>query len=97
MKHLKLFEDFEDHYTFECSGSPKPTFQTKAEFFDFMEENGFKHSTLNKKTNMLIVQFKGQNTLKEQKAQLYNIPIYTYREAKAKVKEMINNVDKYNL
>ena len=97
LKHIQLFEDFEDHYTFECSGSPKPAFSQKAEFFSFMEEHGFKHSTLNKNTNMLIVQYKGQGTLKEQKAQKYNIPIYTYQEAKIKVKEMAENVNKYNM
>lgn len=97
LNHIQLFEDFEDHFTFECSGAPKPTFSTKAEFFSFMEENGFKHSTLNKKTNMLIVQYKGQGTLKEEKAKKYGIPIYTYREAKSKVKEMADNFSKYNL
>ena len=97
MKHIRLFEDFEDNYTYECSGSPSPAFSTKAEFNAFMEENNFKHTTLTKKTKMLIVQFKGQRTLKEEKAKKYGIPIYTYREAKVKVKEMAENFAKYNL
>lgn len=90
-------EDLVDYYTFECSGSPSPTFKTKAEFFDFMENNGFKHTTLNKKTDMLIVTSKDQGTLKVQKAEKYGVPVYTYREAKVKVKEMANRVSKYNL
>ena len=90
-------EDLVDYYTFECSGSPNPTFKTKAEFFDFMENNGFKHTTLNKKTDMLIVTSKDQGTLKVQKAEKYGVPVYTYREAKVKVKEMSNRVSKYNL
>jgi len=97
MKYIKSFENFESNYTYECSGSPKPAFATKAEFMNFMEEYGFKHTTLSKKTDMLIVQYKGQGTLKEQKAQKYGIPIYTYREAKVKVKELAEDTSKYNL
>lgn len=90
-------EAIEDHYTFECSGSPKPTFKTKQEFFDFMEEHGFKHTTLNKKTNMLIVESKDQGTIKCQKAEKYGIPIYTYREAKKKVIQLAEDLTKYNM
>ena len=97
MENLKTFERFEQLYTFECSGSPKPTFKTKADFFEYMEEHGFKHTTLTKKTDMLILQYKGQGTLKEEKAKRYGIPIYTYAEAKKRVKEMAKDVATYNL
>ena len=97
MKHIKTFEKFEQFYTYECSGSPKPVFPYKADFTHFMSENGFKKTTLSKKTDMLIVQYKGQGTLKEEKAKKYNIPIYTYREAKERVKEMVKDMDKFNL
>ena len=90
-------EDLVDYYTFECSGSPSPYFKTKADFFNFMENNGFKHSTLTKKTDMLIVADKNQNTLKYKKAERYGVPVYTYREAKVKVKEMGKKMNKYNL
>jgi len=90
-------KQFEEYYTFECSGTPKPYFKTKAEFFEFMEENGFKHSTLNKKTDMLIVESLDMGSLKCQKAEKYNIPIYTYKQAKVKVKEMSNELSKFNL
>lgn len=90
-------KQFEEYYTFECSGTPKPYFKTKAEFFEFMEENGFKHSTLNKKTDMLIVESLDMGSLKCQKAQKYEIPIYTYKQAKVKVKEMANDLSKFNL
>ncbi len=90
-------EEFENNYTFECSGSPAPTFSTKSNFFDFMENHGFKHTTLNKKTNMLIVEHKGQNTLKCQKAEKYGIPIYTYKEAKKKVIKLSEDLQKYNM
>lgn len=97
MEHIKLFEDFEDHYTFECSGSPMPEFRTKADFFDFMSKCGFKHTTLNKNTNMLIVVSKDFGSLKCQKAEKYGIPIYTYKEARTEVKKLSQNVSKYNL
>lgn len=90
-------EGLVDYYTFECSGSPSPYFKTKAEFFKFMEDNGFKHTTLTKKTDMLIVADKDQGTLKCQKAEKYGVPVYTYQKAKIKVKEMSKNVSKFNL
>jgi hypothetical protein len=46
---------------------------------------------------MLIITDKKQNTLKTKKAQKYNIPIYSYFEAKTKVKEMSKNISKFNL
>jgi len=97
MEHLKYFEGFTQNYTYECSGSPQPTFRVKADFNHYMAEHGFKKTTLSKKTDMLIVQYKGQGTLKEKKAKQYNIPIYTYAEAKKKVKEMSDEVMKYNM
>jgi len=97
MEHLKYFEGFTQNYTYECSGSPIPTFKVKSDFTHFMSENGFKKTTLTKKTDMLIVQYKGQGTLKEQKAKRYGIPIYTYSEAKRKVKQMSKDIEKFNL
>ena len=97
MRHLKKFETFTSNYTYECSGSPQPTFRVKVDFNHYMNEHGFKKSTLTKKTDMLIVQHKGQGTLKEQKAKRYNIPIYTYAEAKKKVKKMSKDIEKYNM
>lgn len=97
LRKIQMFEDFQDYYTYECSGSPKPTFKTKAEFDEFMSECGFKHTTLTKKTDMLIVESKDFGSLKCQKAQRYNIPIYTYREAKKKVKEMSDDIKNFNL
>lgn len=96
-KKIQMYEKFINNYTFECSGSPSPTFKTKADFFDFMSEHGFKHTTLTKNTNMLIVADKEQGTLKCQKAEKYGIPIYTYASAKKKVQEMSKTVGKYNL
>ena len=97
LSKIKLYEDFEDNYTFECSGSPSPYFSTKSEFFEFMEKNGFKHSTLNKNTNMLIVAYEDIGTLKFQKAKKYGIPIFTYGEAKQKIKNLINAISKFKL
>ena len=99
MKHLQYFAEksFDDFYTYECSGSPKPVFPYKADFTEFMTKHGFKKTTLTKKTDMLIVQYKGQGTLKEQKAERYGIPVYTYAEAKKRVKEMADEMKKFNM
>ena len=101
MKKLKtfneMFESFESKTTFECSGSPMPYFKTKAEFFKAMQECGYYHTTLNKKTDMLICSTEDLGTLKFQKAQKYGIPIYTYAQAKKEMKNLINTVSKYNL
>lgn len=97
MKHIRQFENFENNYTYECSGSPSPVFRVKADFFEFMSNYGFKHTPLNKKTDMLIVEDKDMDTLKCQKAAKYGIPIYTYKEAKKKVKELADAASQYNL
>ena len=96
-KKIQMFEDFISKYTYECSGSPSPTFKTKADFVEFMSKCGFKHTTLNKNTDMLIVADKEQGTLKCKKAEKYGIPIYTYHKAKIKAQEMAKNVSKYNV
>lgn len=96
-KKIQMFEDFIQNYTYEMSGSPSPTFKTKADFVEFMSKHGFKHTTLNKSTNMLIVADKEQGTLKCKKAEKYGIPIYTYDKAKKKVQQMSKEVSKYNL
>lgn len=87
-KKIQMYEKLIDHYTFECSGSPSPTFKTKAEFFDFMENHGFKHTTLTKNTDILIAADEDLGTLKCKKAEKYGIPIYSYNDA-FKRKEML--------
>ena len=96
-KKIQMFEDFSDKMTYEMSGSPKPYFKTKAEFVEEMLKYGFHHTTLNKNTNMLIVADEDLGTLKCQKAEKYGIPIYTYRYAKKEMKNLKDNVTKYNL
>ena len=34
-----MFEDFIQNYTYEMSGSPSPTFKTKADFVEFMSKH----------------------------------------------------------
>ena len=94
---IELFENFSDNITFEMSGSPLPYFKTKADFVEAMQDCGYHHSTLNKKTNMLICSTEDLGTLKFQKAQKYGIPIYTYAQAKKEMKNLINTISKYNL
>lgn len=93
----QMYEGITDNYTFECSGSPKPYFNTKQEFFDFMGEYGFKHTTLTKSTNMLIVADEDLGTLKCKKAEKYGIPVYTYRHAKKEMKNLAIATSKYNM
>ena len=81
MIHIQLFEAFKDKVTYEMSGSPKPYWATKAEFVADMQEWGYSHTTLNKKTDMLIVPDTELGTLKCQKAEKYGIPIHTYKKA----------------
>lgn len=94
---IELFENFSDNITFEMSGSPLPYFKTKADFVEAMLNCGYHHSTLNKKTNMLICSTEDLGTLKFKKAQKYGIPIYTYAQAKKEMKNLINTISKYNL
>jgi hypothetical protein len=96
-RKIQLFEAFEDNITYEMSGSPSPYFKTKAEFVKAMQECGYEHTTLTKKTNMLICSTEDLGTLKFKKAQKYGIPIYTYEQAKKEMKNLINVVSKYNL
>ena len=70
-----------DTVNYEMSGSPKPYWSTKSEFVDAMTKFGYTHTTLNKQTDMLIVADEDLGTLKCQKAEKYDIPIYTYRDA----------------
>lgn len=97
IKKTQMFEGFEDSATYEMSGSPKPYFKTKAEFVAEMSKYGYVHTTLNKKTNMLIVPDEELGTLKCQKAERYGIPVYTYAYAKREMKHLGDNVSKYNL
>jgi hypothetical protein len=89
-RKIQMYEEVTDHYTYECSGSPKPYFNTKADFFEFMDSNGFRHTTLNKDTNMLIVSNEDLGTLKCKKAE-------KYRHAKKAVKEFSTRINKYNI
>ena len=68
--------------TYEMSGPPpKHLWRYKSDFINDMEDWGYKHTTLTKNTDMLIVESKDLDTLKTRKAKKYNIPIYTYEEA----------------
>jgi len=71
-----------DKVTYEMSGPPpKWLWYHKADFESDMLKWGYSHTTLNKNTDMLIVESKDLGTLKCQKAEKYGIPIYTYKEA----------------
>jgi hypothetical protein len=75
-------KEYKDKVTYEMSGPPTPNLWThKADFENDMKKWGYTHTTLNKNTDMLIVQHKDLGTLKCQKAEKYGIPIYTYKEA----------------
>lgn len=96
-RKIQMFEGFIDSVTYECSGSPKPYFNTKADFFEEMAKYGYRHTTLTKNTNMLIVAEKDLGTLKCKKAEKYGIPVYTYAYAKREMRNLGNNVAKYNM
>lgn len=75
-------KEFKDKVTYEMSGPPTSAYWAhKSDFVADMNKWGYTHTTLNKKTDMLIVQYKDLGTLKCQKAEKYGIPIYTYKEA----------------
>jgi hypothetical protein len=93
----ELFENFENKVTYECSGSPKPYFNTKSDFIAAMQDCGYYHTTLNKKTDMLIVSDEDLGTLKCKKAEKYGIPVYTYFHAKKEMKHLADNISKYNI
>jgi len=77
----KSTKDFKDKVTFEMSGTPKPFWAYKSDFVADMNRWGYEHTTLNKKTDMLIVADEELGTLKCQKAEKYGIPVYTYSQA----------------
>ena len=93
----ELFENFDNKVTYEMSGSPSPYFKTKAEFVAAMQEFGYYHATLTKKTDMLIVADEDLGTLKCKKAEKYGIPVYTYAYAKREMKHLADSVNKYNM
>lgn len=75
-------KEFKDKVTYEMSGPPPEyLWRYKANFEDDMLKWGYSHTTLNKKTDMLITATSDLNTLKCQKAKKFGIPIYTYEEA----------------
>ena len=71
---------------------PKNLWAHKADFEEDMLKWGYKHTTLTKNTDMLIVEFPEQTTLKAQKARAYGIPIYSYKEAHEKKEKLYNKV-----
>lgn len=80
--------------TYEMSGPPpKHLWANKKAFEEDMEKLGFIHTTLTKQTSMLICSEEG--TLKYEKAERYNIPIFTYEEA-YKIFSKIIKKKKYN-
>jgi len=97
LKKIQMFEGFEDNITYEMSGSPMPYFKTKSQFVAEMSKYGYHHTTLTKKTHMLIVSDEELGTLKCQKAEKYGIPVYTYAYAKREMKHLGDSVSKYNL
>lgn len=82
-----------DKVTYEMSGPPpKNLWNHKADFVTDMLKWGYNHTTLNKKTDMLIISEKDLGTLKCQKAEKYDIPIYTYEEAYRKKENLYTRV-----
>lgn len=71
-----------DSVTYEMSGPPPKWFWSiKADFKSDMLSWGYKHTTLTKSTDMLIVEDEYLETTKTKKAKRYGIPIFTYKEA----------------
>jgi hypothetical protein len=82
MEHLKLFEEFKDKVTYEMSGPPpRHLWRYKADFTDDMSSWGYEHTSLTKKTDMLMVEDENLETAKTKKAKKYNIPIHSYKDA----------------
>jgi hypothetical protein len=82
-----------DKVTYEMSGHPPAwLWQYKSDFESDMLKWGYSHGTLNKNTDMLIVESKDLGTTKCQKAEKYGIPIYTYKEAFDKKEKLYTKV-----
>ena len=72
--------------TFEMTGSPKPLFETKEDFVNFMESMGFTHTGLNKETNLLITNELKSTSGKMKKAFKYSIEIKSYKQIFKEIK-----------
>lgn len=71
-----------DKVTYEMSGPPpEHLWRYKADFENDMLKWGYQHTTLTKKTDMLIVTKENLNTTKCKKAEKYGTQVYTYEEA----------------
>ena len=78
-----------DKVTYEMTGHPPANlWRYKADFQADMEKWGYKHTTLNKNTDILIAADEDLGTLKCKKAEKYGIKIYNYTDAFNK-KEML--------
>jgi len=79
----EIFESFDDFVTFEMTGSPKDTrrWRYKEDFERDMYSHGFRHTTLTKKTDILIAEDEHFGSIKWNKAKSFGIPIMTFTEA----------------
>ena len=66
--------------TFECTGSPKPYFATKEEFFNFAKDKDFSHISLIKGTDYLITDDYDSTSSKMVKAKKLGIEILSYED-----------------
>ncbi len=66
--------------TFECTGSPKPYFAIKEEFFSFAKERNFNHTSLVKGTDYLITDDYNSKSSKMAKAKKLGIDIISYED-----------------
>jgi len=87
--NLNESEQFIDKVTYEMTGPPPKWHWThKEDFVEDMKKWGYTHTSLTKKTDMLIAADEDLGTLKCQKAEKFGIPIYSYEDA-FKKKELL--------
>lgn len=72
--------------TFEMTGSPKPLFENKQEFMEFMEKHGFVHTGMNKETNLLVTDDLGSISGKMKKAIKYGTETKSYEQVFEEIK-----------
>jgi hypothetical protein len=82
-------QEFKDKVTYEMSGPPpRWMWRYKQGFVDDMLSWGYDHTTLTKYTDMLIVENEKLETGKTKKAKKYGVPIYSYKQAFDKKKNL---------
>ena len=72
--------------TFEMTGSPKPLFENKQDFVEFMEKKGFIHTGMNKETDLLITNELESKSGKMGKAIKYGTEIKSYEQIFEEIK-----------